>query len=350
MRLSVPGAVYGFEVLSRSAPVSPSLRTAHVLGNAAQDDEICRHLAAAFGAVVAAVDYRLAPEPPFPAPLYECHDALAGLRAATTSMRDVSPSPARALAVGSRRRSRFYARERAEVRPVIQLLTYPMLDDTTVVEPSANERDLRLWNTASNRFGWRSFLGAEPVATNVSGLAAPGRGIYQACRRHGSASGATTSCVRLGKRRPVAYRRCRRTSPRAGGVPRVRPREPQRSGQPKLSRSARRGAGARILRTGSRAESMNPREIEDRREGGLLQCRRGATARRASNVCIARRRSMPIGTDSEYSHPQDLATSSRWLRARPTVGAARRSTQRQRDQCTSQLSRTHSTKPPRTKK
>ena len=163
------------------APASPAPAVlwmhggGYVLGNAAQDDGICRHLAAALGVLVAAVDYRLAPEHPFPAPLHDCHDALVWL----ASRDDVD---AGRIAIGGASAGgglaaalALLARERTEVRPVFQLLTYPMLDDRTVVGPSADDRNLRLWNTASNRFGWRSYLGTEPGGTTVSGLAAPAR-------------------------------------------------------------------------------------------------------------------------------------------------------------------------------
>ena len=50
-----------------------------VIGSAAQDDAVCRHLARELGALVAAVDYRLAPDHRFPEPLLDCHDALVWL-------------------------------------------------------------------------------------------------------------------------------------------------------------------------------------------------------------------------------------------------------------------------------
>lgn len=147
----------------------------YVLGNAAQDDAICRHLARSLGALVAAVEYRLAPEHPFPTPLHDCHDALVWLaRHADVDSTRVAIGGASAGG-GLAAALALLARERAEVRPVFQLLTYPMLDDRNVVGPAPYERRLRLWNTAANRFGWRSYLGTEPGAANVSGLAAPAR-------------------------------------------------------------------------------------------------------------------------------------------------------------------------------
>jgi len=53
----------------------------YVIGNAAQDDSLCALVAKQLGALVAAVDYRLAPEHRFPAPLEDCYDALVWLAA-----------------------------------------------------------------------------------------------------------------------------------------------------------------------------------------------------------------------------------------------------------------------------
>ena len=47
-----------------------------VIGSLEQYDGIARQLANASGAIVVSVDYRLAPEHPFPAPLDDCWHAL----------------------------------------------------------------------------------------------------------------------------------------------------------------------------------------------------------------------------------------------------------------------------------
>ena len=44
----------------------------YVLGTAAQDDRLCRRFADELGVTVASVDYRLAPEHPYPAALEDC--------------------------------------------------------------------------------------------------------------------------------------------------------------------------------------------------------------------------------------------------------------------------------------
>ena len=146
-----------------------------VIGTAAQDHAVCQRLAKRLGAVVAAVDYRLAPEHPFPVPLEDCHDALVWL----SERADVDPqriviagaSAGGGLAAGCA----LLAKQQGIVTPLLQVLVYPMLDDRTVLRTGIDERNFRLWTNRSNRFGWTAYLGGPPGAADVSPLAAPAR-------------------------------------------------------------------------------------------------------------------------------------------------------------------------------
>jgi acetyl esterase/lipase len=147
----------------------------YVIGSAAQDDALCRRFAQELGIIVASVDYRLAPEHPFPAPLHDCHDALVWL----AHQPDVDPER---IAVGGASAGgglaaalAHFAHERGEVGLAFQLLAYPMLDDRTALRADIDETNLRLWNNRANRFGWQSYLGHPPGGPSVSGLAAPAR-------------------------------------------------------------------------------------------------------------------------------------------------------------------------------
>jgi acetyl esterase/lipase len=162
----------------RADPV-PALLWIHgggmILGNAAQDDAFCRHVADALGIVVAAVDYRLAPEHPFPVPLEDCHDALVWLAGREHVDADRIAIGGGSAGGGLAAGLALLARERGAVAPVFQLLVYPMLDDRTVTRTDLDERHYRLWNNKSNRFGWASYLGQAPGSDSVSELAAPAR-------------------------------------------------------------------------------------------------------------------------------------------------------------------------------
>ena len=162
-----------------AAPV-PALLWIHgggyVIGTAAQDDALCRHFASELGAVVAAVDYRRAPSTPS-----RPHSRTATTRSSgwpnwTRWIRCGSLSAARAPGAGWQRGSRSLALERQQVTPILQLLTYPMLDDRTALRDDIDERGFRLWNNRSNELGWRSYLAVDPGSDDVSHLASPARG------------------------------------------------------------------------------------------------------------------------------------------------------------------------------
>ncbi len=65
------------------------------------------------------------------------------------------------------------ARDRGEIKPVVQVLSYPMLDDRTT-DGGVDPRRLRMWNRRSNRFGWDAYLG-ELAGAEVPTTAAPAR-------------------------------------------------------------------------------------------------------------------------------------------------------------------------------
>lgn len=140
----------------------------YVIGNAAQDDDYCRAFTRKLGIAVAAVDYRLAPEHPYPIPLEDCYSALTWL----SQLPGVDPGR---IAIGGASAGggltaalAFLARDRGEVLPILQLLSYPMLDDRTV-DPALDDPGFRLWNTASNRIGWASYLAGADAEVAVPG-------------------------------------------------------------------------------------------------------------------------------------------------------------------------------------
>ncbi len=141
----------------------------YVLGTAAQDDALCRRFVQALGITVASVDYRLAPEHPYPAPLEDCYTALqwlAGLPAVDADRIAIGGASAGG---GLAAALALLARDRDGVKPVFQLLVYPMIDDRSVGQ-HLNDPGQRLWNATSNRFGWQAYLGgADPE------IAAPAR-------------------------------------------------------------------------------------------------------------------------------------------------------------------------------
>lgn len=159
--------------------LSPALLWIHgggyVLGTAAQEDAFCRLVADRLGIVVAAVDYRLAPEHPHPVPVQDCHDALVWLAGAEGVDGSRVAIGGASAGGGLAASLALLARERGVVQPAFQLLTYPMIDDRTVGLDQPNEAAFRLWNSRSNRYGWTSYLATEPGGAGVDPIGAPAR-------------------------------------------------------------------------------------------------------------------------------------------------------------------------------
>jgi acetyl esterase/lipase len=147
----------------------------YVLGNVEQDDLFAQRIALAVECVVVSVDYRLAPEHPFPAPLEDCYAALSWLAGHAD---ELGVDPAR-IAIGGASAGgglaaglALLARDRAAVKVALQLLIYPMIDDRNVAPASAALPDTLLWTRENNLIGWRSYLGREPGGEGVSAYAA----------------------------------------------------------------------------------------------------------------------------------------------------------------------------------
>lgn len=147
----------------------------YVLGSAAQDDPLCKKYAEETGAIVASVEYRLAPEHPFPTPLEDCYAALLWLATQPGVDPDRIAIAGASAGGGLAAALALLARDRGEVKPVLQVLAYPMIDDRTAQRAGIDESGFRLWSNAANAFGWRSYTGHEPGSAQITGLAAPSR-------------------------------------------------------------------------------------------------------------------------------------------------------------------------------
>jgi acetyl esterase/lipase len=150
----------------------------YVLGDVQGDDLKAKGLALSLNCVVASVEYRLAPEHPFPAPLEDCYAALKwlagsadqfGINVERIAIGGASAGGGLAAALG------LLARDRAEVNVCYQLLIYPMIDDTNVEQAGPNVPDAPLWTRANNLVGWRSYLQQEPGSEGISAYAAAAR-------------------------------------------------------------------------------------------------------------------------------------------------------------------------------
>jgi acetyl esterase/lipase len=150
-----------------------------VIGNRYMDDarlgEWCRSLSC----VCVSVEYRLAPETPYPGAIDDCDQ---GLRYIVDHAAELRLDPHR-IGVGGRSAGGGLAaalalrwRDRTDNPVAFQYLEYPMLDDR-MDTPSSKLDGLPLWSRESNAFGWRAYLGDRCGTDQVPPDAAPSRAV-----------------------------------------------------------------------------------------------------------------------------------------------------------------------------
>ncbi|HET6859401.1 MAG TPA: alpha/beta hydrolase [Streptomyces sp.] len=166
----------------RSDAVLPVVAYFHgggwAVGSIDSFDSVARRLAAASGAAVVSVGYRLAPEHPFPAPVEDCYAALTWMGARTA---ELGIDPARIGVAGSSAGGglaaavALMARDRGGPQLCVQYLNIPELDDRLDTPSMLAYDDTPIWNRPNALFSWTSYLGAEPGGADVSAYAAPAR-------------------------------------------------------------------------------------------------------------------------------------------------------------------------------
>jgi acetyl esterase/lipase len=176
--------------------VLPGIFTIHgggyVIGSYDMDDSLHDQWSPRLGTVGISVQYRLAPETPYPGPLEDCY---AALRWAHEHADEIGVDPSRlgiyGLSAGGGLAAALalLVRDRGEFPMAFQLLDCPMLDDRQVT-PSIGADGLYIWGAESNVFGWRSYLGDLYGSDDVPA--------YAAATRATSLSGLPPSCVVVG--------------------------------------------------------------------------------------------------------------------------------------------------------
>lgn len=138
-----------------------------------------QELASALDCVVVSVEYRLAPETPFPGALA---DNYAGLRWMHENAAEIGADPSRIAVLGESAGGGHAAMLALAVRdrgtyPICFLaLIYPMLDDRTGTSRAVPDHIGAFgWNAETNRFGWECFLGQPPGTETVPAAAVPAR-------------------------------------------------------------------------------------------------------------------------------------------------------------------------------
>jgi acetyl esterase len=144
-----------------------------VLGGLDSHDTLCRELATQAGVVLVAVDYRLAPEHPYPAGLDDCAGATrwvaahaADLGADASRLAVVGDSAGASLAAAVA----MVARDDRDVAVTLQVLAYPALDPAMGTRSYAVNAEDPFLSRSEMESYWSHYLGDSPPG----GLAAPG--------------------------------------------------------------------------------------------------------------------------------------------------------------------------------
>jgi acetyl esterase/lipase len=143
---------------------------------AVYDGPISRYVSDS-GIPMLAVDYRLAPEHPYPAPVEDCYASLVwlaehaselGVNTSRIAVMGDSAGGGLAAAVA------LLARDRGGPALAHQILIYPMLDDRNT-DPDPEIAPFAVWSYDDNITGWGALLGEAIGGPEVPSYAAPAR-------------------------------------------------------------------------------------------------------------------------------------------------------------------------------
>ncbi len=152
-----------------------------ILGDVASEDTSASLLCDQIGAVVISVEYRLAPEDPYPAPVEDCY---AGLAWTAHNAGRLGLDPGRLAVYGGSAgggltvAATLLARDRGIPAVRFQMPVYPMIDDRNQTPSSREILDIGIWDRSGNIEAWKWYLGdskpdqyAAPArAQDLSGL------------------------------------------------------------------------------------------------------------------------------------------------------------------------------------
>ncbi|HWD54032.1 MAG TPA: alpha/beta hydrolase [Acidimicrobiales bacterium] len=130
------------------------------------------------GAVLVSVDYRLAPEHPYPAGLHDCYAALSFLHAEAAAL---GVDAARIALVGASAggglaaATALLARDRGGPAVCFQMLHIPELDDRLDTPSMRQFVDAPVWNTPLAVQSWKAYLGGLAGTADIPAYAAPAR-------------------------------------------------------------------------------------------------------------------------------------------------------------------------------
>jgi acetyl esterase/lipase len=149
-----------------------------IIGNVESEHASAAMTAMQTGAVVISVEYRLAPEHPFPAAVHDCYSAL---RFLADKAGELGVDPARLALMGTSAggglaaATALLARDLGGPALCFQMLHIPELDDRLETASMRTFVDSPLWNRPLAVLSWKAYLGSAADSDDVSPYAAPSR-------------------------------------------------------------------------------------------------------------------------------------------------------------------------------
>ncbi|MEK5551388.1 alpha/beta hydrolase [Paenibacillus sp. FSL L8-0689] len=151
----------------------------YVMGHPDMDDALCERFVQAAKCVVVSVDYRLAPEHPYPAAIDDCYAALTwmtdkaellGIDLDRVAIAGASGGGGLTAALA------LMARDKGGPALIFQMPLYPMIDDRSITASSHEiTADNAPWNRKNNLAAWNMYLGNRTEDSEVSPYAVPSR-------------------------------------------------------------------------------------------------------------------------------------------------------------------------------
>lgn len=133
-----------------------------ILGDIDGEDAVATQICERVDAVVVSVEYRLAPEHPYPAPVEDCYAGLVWMALHASELRF---DPERLAVYGGSAgggltiATSMLARDRGFPALRFQMPIYPMIDDRNETPSSHEITDIGLWDRAGNIEAWKWYLG-----------------------------------------------------------------------------------------------------------------------------------------------------------------------------------------------
>ncbi|WP_342504343.1 alpha/beta hydrolase [Lysinibacillus sp. FSL L8-0126] len=172
-----------YEPIERNRDKLPAMLWIHgggfVMGHPDMDDLLCERFVQTANCVVVSVDYRLAPEHPYPAAIEDCYAGLVWMTAEAPSLGIDVKRVAIAGASGGGGLTAalaLMARDKGGPSIIFQMPLYPMLDNRNETPSSYEITDAQAtWSRLNNLTAWRMYLGEEKDTNELSPYAVPSR-------------------------------------------------------------------------------------------------------------------------------------------------------------------------------